>query len=104
MMRRLLMALVRGYQLFISPALGPSCRFEPSCSQYAIEALARHGAAAGSYLALRRIARCQPWCEGGHDPVPPHAPGLFGRLGLCSAPPQSALDDPSRLPPPPSKG
>lgn len=90
MMRRLLMALVRGYQLFISPALGPSCRFEPSCSHYAIEALTRHGAAAGSYLALRRIARCQPWCEGGHDPVPEQAPGLFRRLVSPTFPKKSS--------------
>jgi putative membrane protein insertion efficiency factor len=80
MMRRLLMGLVRGYQLLISPALGPSCRFEPSCSAYAMQALAQHGAAAGSYLALRRIGRCQPWCDGGHDPVPADPPKLFSRL------------------------
>ena len=79
MMRRLLKMLVRGYQLFISPALAPSCRFEPSCSQYALEALERHGAAAGSYLALKRIGRCQPWCDGGHDPVPEQAPRLLRR-------------------------
>lgn len=83
MMRRLLMGLVRGYQLLLSPWLGNSCRFEPTCSNYALQALQRHGAAAGSYLALKRIARCHPWCDGGHDPVPDALPRelrLFSRL------------------------
>lgn len=62
--------LVRGYQLAISPLLPPSCRFHPTCSCYAIEALQRHGALRGGWLALRRIARCHPWHPGGHDPVP----------------------------------
>ena len=62
--------LVRGYQLFISPFLPPSCRFHPTCSCYAIEALQRHGALRGGWLALRRIGRCHPWNPGGHDPVP----------------------------------
>jgi len=69
-MRRLLIGLVKAYRLLLSPWLGQSCRFEPTCSAYAIGALETHGAAVGSYLTLRRIARCQPWCEGGHDPVP----------------------------------
>lgn len=80
MMRRLLMALVRGYRLFLSPSLGSSCRFEPTCSQYSLQALDQHGAAMGSYLTLARIARCNPWCAGGHDPVPAVSPRLFGRL------------------------
>jgi putative membrane protein insertion efficiency factor len=75
MMRRLLIGLVKAYRLLLSPWLGSSCRFEPTCSVYAIEALEQHGAAAGSYLTLRRLVRCQPWCQGGHDPVPPKAPG-----------------------------
>ncbi len=62
--------LVRGYQLFISPFVPPSCRFHPTCSHYAIEALQKHGAVKGLWLALRRIARCHPWHPGGHDPVP----------------------------------
>ncbi|VTU39342.1 membrane protein insertion efficiency factor YidD [Variovorax sp. RA8] len=70
-MKALLIGLVKGYRLLLSPWLGQGCRFEPTCSVYAIEALERHGAAAGSYLTLRRLARCQPWCQGGHDPVPP---------------------------------
>jgi hypothetical protein len=70
MMRDLLIGLVKGYRLFLSPWLGAACRFEPTCSVYSIQALERHGAAGGSYLTLRRIARCNPWCNGGHDPVP----------------------------------
>jgi len=80
MITRLLTTLVKGYRLFISPALGASCRFEPSCSTYALQALEQHGALAGSYLSVRRIVRCQPWCEGGHDPVPAQPPRLFTRL------------------------
>ena len=62
--------LVRCYQLVISPFLPPSCRFYPTCSHYAIEALQRHGALKGFWLALRRVLRCHPWNPGGHDPVP----------------------------------
>ncbi|MEZ5647234.1 MAG: membrane protein insertion efficiency factor YidD [Burkholderiaceae bacterium] len=78
--RRVLVALVRGYRLLLSPWLGNGCRFEPTCSVYAIGALERHGALAGTYLMLHRIGRCGPWCEGGHDPVPDRAPALFSRL------------------------
>lgn len=70
MIARLLVGLVKGYRLLLSPWLGQSCRFEPTCSVYAIEALQTRGAAIGSYLTVCRIARCQPWCQGGHDPVP----------------------------------
>lgn len=80
MMRRVLSALVRGYRLFLSPSLGSSCRFEPSCSLYALQALDQHGAAMGSYLTVARLARCHPWCAGGLDPVPVASPRLFGRL------------------------
>jgi hypothetical protein len=68
--RRSLMAAVRAYQLVLSPLLPPSCRFTPSCSAYAHEALTRHGAVRGSWLAARRLARCHPWNPGGYDPVP----------------------------------
>ena len=78
--QRLLMALVRAYRLLLSPWLGSSCRFEPTCSAYSLQALERHGAAAGSYLAARRILRCNPLCLGGHDPVPDQTPGLFSAL------------------------
>ena len=65
-----LAGLVRVYRVAISPWLGPRCRFQPSCSEYALEALERHGALRGSALALRRIARCHPWGGSGYDPVP----------------------------------
>jgi len=66
----LLIALVRFYQKFISPGLPPSCRFAPSCSQYTLEALQRHGALKGAWLGARRLVRCHPWHPGGYDPVP----------------------------------
>ncbi len=65
-----LRAAVRAYQLLVSPLLRPSCRFLPSCSDYAIEAFERHGAVRGGGLALRRLARCHPWGGSGYDPVP----------------------------------
>jgi putative membrane protein insertion efficiency factor len=68
--------LVRAYQLLLSPVLGGQCRFTPSCSTYALQALRAHGAMQGSGLAAWRVLRCNPWCQGGHDPVPP------GRLCL----------------------
>jgi uncharacterized protein len=80
MIKSALMLVVRGYRLLLSPWIGNSCRFEPSCSAYALEALESHGAAAGSYLTLTRLARCQPWCAGGHDPVPAQTPRLFAWL------------------------
>jgi uncharacterized protein len=75
-----LLALVLGYRLFFKAWLGNACRFEPSCSAYAITALQRFGAARGSLLTGRRLLRCHPWCSGGHDPVPDALPGLFTRL------------------------
>lgn len=75
--QRALISLVRGYRLLLSPWLGSSCRFEPTCSAYSLQALQVHGAAVGTYMTLRRLARCHPFCEGGHDPVPAHAPALF---------------------------
>ncbi|MCB1875018.1 MAG: membrane protein insertion efficiency factor YidD [Chromatiales bacterium] len=69
-MRKFLTLLIRAYQLTLSPFLGQHCRFHPTCSAYAIEAIERHGAARGSWLALRRISRCHPWHPGGIDPVP----------------------------------
>jgi uncharacterized protein len=79
-MKRVLIGLVRLYRLLLSPWLGSACRFTPTCSAYSMEALERHGAAAGSYLTLSRLARCQPWCTGGHDLVPQERPRLFSRL------------------------
>lgn len=68
--RTVLVLLVRGYQVGISPLLPSSCRYFPSCSAYAIQALERHGALKGSWLAARRILRCHPFTPGGYDPVP----------------------------------
>ncbi|MHB8762573.1 MAG: membrane protein insertion efficiency factor YidD [Coriobacteriia bacterium] len=62
--------IIRGYQLLISPLLPPSCRFTPTCSTYALLAIERHGLVKGGWMALRRVARCHPWNQGGHDPVP----------------------------------
>jgi uncharacterized protein len=70
LIQRLLIALVQGYRWFLSPWLGSSCRFTPTCSVYALEALQTHGAGRGSALTLKRLVRCHPWCAGGHDPVP----------------------------------
>ncbi|MDQ2640165.1 MAG: membrane protein insertion efficiency factor YidD [Pseudomonadota bacterium] len=69
-MRRFMIAIIRGYQLFISPHLGQCCRFHPTCSCYAQEAIERHGAVRGLSLTTRRILRCHPFNEGGIDPVP----------------------------------
>lgn len=71
---RFLIASVRAYRLLLSPWLGSACRFEPTCSAYALESLQTHGAGAGSYLVAKRLLRCHPWCEGGHDPVPDALP------------------------------
>lgn len=69
---RLLQMPIMVYRLLISPLLGPRCRFAPSCSEYAVQALARHGPFYGSWLAIRRVTRCHPLNPGGYDPVPPH--------------------------------
>ena len=73
MTAKLLIALIRGYQLTLSPFLGGSCRFLPTCSTYAMEAIAAHGAWRGSRLALVRLSRCHPLGRSGYDPVPPAA-------------------------------
>lgn len=80
MMQALLIGIVKGYRLLLSPWLGSACRFTPTCSAYSLQALQQHGAAAGSYLTLARIARCHPWCAGGHDPVPLEKPRPFTHL------------------------
>lgn len=77
---RLLMLLVRGYQIVLSPLMGGNCRFYPSCSRYGLEAIEVHGAFKGSWLAVKRIGRCHPFHEGGIDPVPPPADGRAGRV------------------------
>jgi uncharacterized protein len=70
MLKRPLMAAVRFYRKALSPLKPPVCRFEPTCSAYALEALERYGAARGSWLTLKRLLRCHPFCAGGYDPVP----------------------------------
>lgn len=69
-MKRLLLSVIRFYRRHISPHTPPSCRFQPTCSQYALTAVERYGAWKGSRLALSRILRCNPFCKGGYDPVP----------------------------------
>lgn len=78
--RMALIGVVQGYRLFFKAWLGNSCRFEPSCSAYALLALQRHGAARGAALTSSRLLRCHPWCAGGLDPVPDAVPGIFTRL------------------------
>ena len=75
-----LIGAVRAYRFFLSPWLGSACRFEPTCSAYALDALGRHGAAVGVALTIGRIGRCHPWCAGGFDPVPAARPRLFSAL------------------------
>lgn len=70
MMARLLIWMVKAYQVFLSPFFGQQCRFYPTCSQYALDAINRHGAFRGAYYAVRRLFRCHPWHAGGHDPIP----------------------------------
>jgi len=108
--RAALMMLVRGYRLFFSPWVGRACRFEPSCSRYALEALEKHGALGGTALTAGRLLRCHPLCAGGHDPVPDNAPwsrrratstdstatGLFtGLLQRDAASARRAKDEPT---------
>ena len=92
--QRAAIGAIRAYRLVLSPWLGNACRFEPTCSVYAIGATERYGVAIGSALAAGRILRCHPWCEGGVDPVPAVAPRLFTSLpGLgrpARTPPRSA--------------
>ena len=80
LMKAFLIALVKGYRLLLSPWMGSACRFEPTCSLYSIAALEHHGAAAGTFLTVARLARCHPWCAGGPDPVPAQRPKLFSSL------------------------
>ena len=69
-MKRIVIWLIKGYRFFLSPLLGNNCRYTPSCSSYAIEAVQKYGVVRGSFLTTKRIARCHPWHPGGYDPVP----------------------------------
>lgn len=71
-MNSLIRAVIKLYQVTISPLLGRRCRYEPSCSHYTLEAIELHGALKGTYLGIRRVSRCHPWSSGGYDPVPPN--------------------------------
>ena len=70
MLKKFMLKLVRIYQLVISPLMGPNCRYYPTCSAYAIEAINKHGSIKGGWMATKRIGRCHPFCAGGYDPVP----------------------------------
>ncbi len=95
---RMLLAVLGGYRRWVSPLLGPRCRFLPSCSAYAVQALQRHGAARGGWLTVRRLGRCHPFHPGGHDPVPPVRP-TGGRIDSVRI--DSPMhDSPTRLPHP----
>ena len=81
-MKRLLLVVLRAYQLLFSPMLGQNCRFYPTCSNYSLDAIRVHGAARGSWLAVKRVCRCHPWNEGGVDLVPP-APERSSSTTAC---------------------
>jgi len=91
-MRKLIILLIKVYKLALSPFLGQNCRFHPGCANYAIEAVDRYGVFKGGWLALKRLGRCQPWNEGGYDPVPDHpgnghqCKGSVSRTGLPTFP------------------
>ena len=80
-MKQLMLALIRGYQYLLSPWLGNQCRFYPSCSHYARQAIEDHGALRGGWLSVRRLSRCHPWHPGGFDPVPGREAELAAALG-----------------------
>lgn len=82
-MTRILVVLLTFYRRLVSPLLGQHCRFLPSCSAYALEAVETHGAARGGWLAIRRVARCHPFHPGGYDPVPPARPARRSEVASC---------------------
>jgi putative membrane protein insertion efficiency factor len=86
MLKALLVLPIRAYKFFLSPWLGNSCRFTPTCSSYAIEAIQTWGAVKGSGLAVARLGRCHPWCQGGFDPVPVKPSKIVSKNTDCVAP------------------
>lgn len=94
---RMLVTGISAYQRFVSPLLGPRCRFAPSCSAYAAEAISRHGAARGGGLAVRRIAKCHPFHPGGHDPVPPprSSSATMDHTPAAARPGHAVVDEPA---------
>ena len=78
-LKKILLFIIEFYRRYISPLFPPSCRFQPTCSQYAIEAIDRFGAIKGSYLAIKRILRCHPFCKGGYDPIPNNLMEMVGQ-------------------------
>jgi len=97
---RLMLGLIWGYRLLVSPLLGPSCRYLPTCSDYAAQAIARHGGWRGFWLALARISRCHPWGSHGFDPVPEtlaaapfYAPWRYGQWSMASDRPENDGQD-----------
>jgi putative membrane protein insertion efficiency factor len=91
--RWLLIGLLRGYRVAISPLYGQVCRYHPSCSAYALDAVTAHGSLRGSWLTTRRLLRCHPWAAGGYDPVPPRftaAETSQAPAGTATTPPQGA--------------
>lgn len=89
-MTRVLVAVIQAYRRLVSPLLSPRCRFVPSCSAYALEAVQTHGAVRGSWLALRRVSRCHPFHAGGYDPVPAPRPDSATAPGVTTAVPPTA--------------
>lgn len=90
MAQQLLKTLIAAYQAIISPLLGPRCRYHPTCSDYMSQAIEQHGALHGAWLGIKRLARCHPWAEGGHDPIPCPLPS-------CARAHAAPQDQPSSL-------
>ena len=91
MPQQVLMAGVRAYRLLLSPWLGSSCRFDPTCSAYSLQALEIHGAAVGTYMTFKRLVRCNPLCAGGHDPVPQRTDSPFASCLTGASHPAATL-------------